>query len=893
LTQNKLLKKCKTAIFLFIVFTLASSVVSTAAFVLTGLGNMNNNIVFAKKSKDSGGSSKDNGGSSSDKSSPTESSNNDQGPPPESDNNQPSSTGSDAEKQQPPAADQTACPDRSQPDTNGNCPTTQSTSPPVEGTVQEQQQPPTQQEEQQCPIGQHFDNNQNVCISDTTASEQNTPAVQQENKGIVGPIGGLPPSALETKNNPPLIPECSAGFKPDGKGGCIQDCGQESHYESKIHRCQPNNITCTGETHYDTFAKKCESNDKGMPPFGECVEGYHLDKLKEGNAEKCYNNASPTSYNGNCAPGWHLLPGVSYKICVADSPPVTKTDVIEKGNNPSFGCPADTHEGSTPGQCIDNTEQLPNGQCAEGWHHQTINDVPIGKCTRDIPQVECPQGYHPSYIESKIVCVKDETMPSTQQQQPTQTDGGGGAGTGGTTPTGQGGGTGTQQQQQQPQTKNTPIKCGKGTHPDPKLGQCVVNDVPLPDGTCAPGWHLGKSSPPVCLEDTLSPPNQQKCKEDQHLDGGKCVDNNVPLSNGKCVPGYHLDTKAAITKQVGFCIKDEPSKAPTTEPSTVPPINGACMEPTYHLGDDNLCHKDVITTTPPSQTPTSGSGQQQQQGLVGPAGGLPPSALETGPGPASIGLCKSGSQMDPKIDNACKPDYITCSGDTHYNRVSDKCVSDSEELPVTGKCVPGYHLDSKLDPTGHTCYKDLPPPPPVTKASDIRVSRICSPGLSHYDPNTGKCVLDDNSDKNVQRVNGNCANIPNEPTHYDPDLGTCAAGPPPPCSPGFSHYDPNTGKCKPDSDTKQCGVLSVPAHFDPDTGYCVPDSPPNPPSSTQTGGSSGTSSTPSSQPSQPPGPQTPPPPKQTGGIVVKPLPDGKCPTGYHLVAGVVCIKDIT
>lgn len=27
-------------------------------------------------------------------------------------------------------------------------------------------------------------------------------------------------------------------------------------------------------------------------------------------------------------------------------------------------------------------------------------------------------------------------------------------------------------------------------------------------------------------------------------------------------------------------------------------------------------------------------------------------------------------------------------------------------------------------------------------------------------------------------------------------------------------------------------------------------------------------------------------------IVLKPLPGGTCPTGYHLVSGVVCIKDI-
>jgi hypothetical protein len=49
------------------------------------------------------------------------------------------------------------------------------------------------------------------------------------------------------------------------------------------------------------------------------------------------------------------------------------------------------------------------------------------------------------------------------------------------------------------------------------------------------------------------------------------------------------------------------------------------MEPIYHWETIIFCHKDVITVIPPpSQTPTSGSGQQQQQnkGLIGPAGGL-------------------------------------------------------------------------------------------------------------------------------------------------------------------------------------------------------------------------------------------------------------------------------
>jgi hypothetical protein len=660
LTQNKLLKNCKTVIFLFIVFTLASSVVSTAAFVLTSSGNMNNNIVFAKKSKGSGGSSKDNGGSSSDTSSPTESSSNDQGSntpsTSESDNKQPSSTGSEPEKQQqPPAAGQTPCPDGSQPDENGDCPTppaTQSTGPPAGGAGQEQQQ---------CPTGQHFDTNQNACVNDTTLASPS--------QGLAR--GDLPPSALETSNNPPLIPECSAGFKPDGKGGCMPDCGQGSHYESKIHRCQPDNVTCTGESHYDTFTNKCETNDKGMPPFGECVEGYHLDKLKEGNAEKCYNNASPISYNGNCAPGWHLLPGVSYKICVADSTPVTKGSVL---NLPTRCTSINSHLDEKTGKCVNELESLcvtgnprgyidsRTGECVPEPHcpGQTHFDKNTEKCEPNFDPKQCgvlgaPAHYDPNVGE----CVFDNASnnPSQQQSpQAPQTGEGGGSGTGGTIPIGQGGGTGTQ-----PQT----VKCGKDTHPDPKTGTCTVNDVPLANGACAAGYHFGKDQS-ICIKDTttISPknceagshydtnyrdcvddrypilsksgigsscvagyhleadklchkdttttttmPNQKTtCSTDQHLESGKCVDNNVPLSNGKCVPGYHLDTKPAVTKQVGFCIKDQPSsKTPSTEPSTVPPINGACMEPAYHLGDDNLCHLDVIGNTPaetPAQPPS-------------------------------------------------------------------------------------------------------------------------------------------------------------------------------------------------------------------------------------------------------------------------------------------------
>jgi hypothetical protein len=634
LTQNKLLKKCKTVIFLFIVFTLVSSVVSTAAFVLTGSGNMNNNIVFAKKSKGSGGSSKDNGGSSSDTSSPTESSSNDQGsntPPPESDKNQKSSTGSEPEEQkQPPAADQTPCPDGSQPDANGNCPTppsTQSTNPAAEGTGQ---QPPAQEQQQQCPTGQHFDTNQNTCVSDTSTQQQ--PA-----QGLVGSIDGLPPSALETGPGPASIGLC--------KGG--------SQIDPKIHACKPDYITCSGDTHYNRVSEKCVSDSEELPVTGECVPGYHLDSKLDPTGHTCYKDlpppppttkASDIRVSRICSPGFsHYDPNTGK--CVLDD---NSDQNVQRVNGNCANTNEPTHYDPDLGTCAAG----PPPPCSPGFSHYDPN---TGKCKPDSNTKQCGVLGVPAHFDPDTGYCVPNSPPNPPSS--TQTGDGGGTGTGGTIPTGQGGGTGTQQQ---PQT----VKCGKDTHPDPKTGTCTVNDVPLANGACAAGYHFGKDQS-ICLKDTTTIPpknceagshydtnyrdciddrypilsksgigsscvagyhleadklchkdtstttipNQQTtCSTDQHLDSGKCVDNNVPLSNGKCVPGYHLDTRPAITKQVGFCIKDEPSsKAPSTESSTVPPINGACMEPAYHLGDDNLCHLDVITNTPaatPAQLPS-------------------------------------------------------------------------------------------------------------------------------------------------------------------------------------------------------------------------------------------------------------------------------------------------
>jgi hypothetical protein len=184
-------------------------------------------------------------------------------------------------------------------------------------------------------------------------------------------------------------------------------------------------------------------------------------------------------------------------------------------------CPEEAHVSN--GYCVSDYFSLDNGGCVIG-RHPGKPDLGRTFCDQDEP-------------------TKTKTTPTTPPVTPATTD------------------------------TMTPVKCGKGTHTDPtdpKLGQCTVNDEPLPNGACAAGWHFGKDQS-ICFKDTTTTP-AKNCAAGSHYDTNyrDCIDDRYPILSktgigSTCIAGYHLEA-------------------------------------------DKLCHKDTITTSQPNQLPTQTGG---------------------------------------------------------------------------------------------------------------------------------------------------------------------------------------------------------------------------------------------------------------------------------------------
>jgi hypothetical protein len=302
-------QQAKSIIFVFLVFTLVSSL---SAFVFV-IGN----LAFASKKHDGGGSS-DSGEGGSSGSSDKESGS--------SDNGGGSSGGGSTDNTDnnptppPPATTDTG-------GTEGQTGT----------TGQEQQQPPAQQEEQQCPTGQHFDTNQNACVSDA--------ALAPPSQGLAR--GDLPPSALETSNNPPLSsPPESAAAKAAAA------------------------------------AAAAAAGAISIPPDGKCPPGYHLqdnnwcypDPITKNSPEAAMRQGIAGSTN-TLAPTEGANPPNQFGVGNVGSLPPS---ALENNAN----CPAGSHSDAPRGTCFPNSQPLSAGGCIPGWH--LVSDT---HCEKDFAKI--------------------------------------------------------------------------------------------------------------------------------------------------------------------------------------------------------------------------------------------------------------------------------------------------------------------------------------------------------------------------------------------------------------------------------------------------------------------------------------------------------------------------
>jgi hypothetical protein len=462
------LAKIRTTFAILLVFVLLSSVYSIASH-RSGVWI---NTVLAKKSSSKDGGGGDGGGSSD------TSSNNDKGTSSENGGGDSSSTDNTDNNPSP-------SPPPVSTDNTGTGGT--------EGTTGQQQQPPAaqqqEQQQQQCPTGQHFDVNQNACVNDTTLAPPS--------QGLAR--GDLPPSALETSNNPPV-----SSF-------------------------------CAGQTHYNSDTGKCDDNKQQLPSGG-CVEGYTL-----GNDGLCHNAAAEAAAaaagaidippDGKCPPGYHMVktPGSQKNVCFPN-PPIDKSSpeaaVLPQTTPPSPSPAAKAAEAATAA-AAGAISIPPDGKCPPGYHLQDNWCYP-DPITKNSPEAAIRQGIGGS---------TNTLAPSTPPNQF-------GAGNVGSLP---------------PSALETNANCPAGSHSDVPTGTCFPNSQPLSAGGCIPGWHLVSDT--HCEKDFAKidtiPPNTTG---DLPLEVGPSkfgqdTQNSIPpastnppvtppanpASQPECVPGFHWD----------------------------------------------------------------------------------------------------------------------------------------------------------------------------------------------------------------------------------------------------------------------------------------------------------------------------------------------------------------
>jgi hypothetical protein len=540
------LNQAKNIIFVFLVFTIISSL-SAAAFVTgnafakkssgdsggggsdkggssdkgagSGGGSSDNGGGGGSSSDTSGGGSSDNtgggegsdtGGGSSDTGSASTPQSTTAEPPP-------ATEGSTTSPPPPPAAEnqKTTCPDGSMPDANGNCPSSAA----EQNTASTPAPPQTNQ--QTCPDGSTQDPTTGVCPPTSEgAPTTNTPQGQPTTNMLTGRIQTAAPM-----NSPPPPPSsepfegCPGHVTRNANGVCLSPLSKDSPCAEGFHhdasgKCVDNTIpladgTCAGGYSLENIDGKNTCNGKEVGPCpgnvardasgvcfdqrpnSPCAQGFHRDTAKNGG--KCVDNSIP--YAGSCELGWHM--NVNTGMCA-------RNDVLL----PDGTCYAGHHlvtsttaKGKTLYNCYPNEFPLSSGKCAKTWYFVAA----WNGCMPGLPVQQggkCPKGYHKTLMNVKDkdnLCAADPdtltklTTPSQPNQPLTQT--GGGTGTGTTPSTQSGGITGT-------------------------------NTSPTPSPTAAP------TSEPSSATTTNSPPSNPECVPGYHWDNSqlKCIPDHTVLT---------------------------------------------------------------------------------------------------------------------------------------------------------------------------------------------------------------------------------------------------------------------------------------------------------------------------------------------------------------------------
>ncbi len=326
-----------------------------------------------------------------------------------------------------------------------------------------------------------------------------------------------------------------------------------------------------------------------------------------------------------------------------------------------------------------------------------------GGSTGSTNQQQCPNGEH--FDNKKNKCVTD-----TSNQQ----------GQGGTMST---------------HNATTPLNCVGETHYDARIGGCVDNSSPLPDGSCVAGWQISPQNDCTKIPTTSTTPSTQSnnnsgtggsgasgqktlfgpilsgpkttgglgilntpafsCPKGTHYEQkyDKCLDKNLLITTLDCTGETHANP---IINQ---CEPDSQHLPLGLDPWH----NGGCslgfhidnvLDPSGHT-----CFPETTTgTTAPNALPT----------------GIPcPSGLHQDPKTGNCNVeCPAGLHLDHKTskcfdDNGIYTE-IVCAGETHYDPVEQKCVGNDHALPyiVGGQCTKGYHVGP--NPPGG-CVKDTLP----------------------------------------------------------------------------------------------------------------------------------------------------------------------------------------
>jgi hypothetical protein len=594
LKPNKIVKKSKFIIFLFIVLTLVSS--SSISTFVTGGGI---NAAYASKhsdssSGDSGGSSDGGGGGSDDNKKDKKSSK----------DSSPGSGGGSSS----PLSDSSPPPPPTNADTNNdNNPAALGADNTAAGGEQNQGQTQTASPDQQealqgtltlapakrlCPEGQSFDTSIRQCLSNPPPTEPTPEATTPPQP----PIGGSTTAQLNNLPTTTLTPTSPK-----------TPCSEGMIFDPKIGHCLP---ISEAKTRFDclVFIFNCipiqdapQDQDPGLPPCDPILNPCGQSTPQEPTPKK--------DITGKISPGLRRLPSNTLSTTPSDQ-------IISREKS----CPEGQHFDSVRSDCIGNAIPLPDKNCVPGYHMQNVG------CVKDIIRPEVSK----TLTKAPDDTILSKTTPSTLNPA-------------------------IKTELQSPDGAVPKLGCPEGKHYDTKYQGCLSNISPLPNGKCVQGYHTVSSG--TCEKDAIVQPTALgTCPTGFHLSKGLCYIDEIPDDDGKCVQGSHL-VKNPKKNPALSCVKDGATLSPNDDrscplgyhlitlgpPSADPDPSLLCVEDKNTLSTqqsptkqpNNVAGGGASTgptqTTPPQQPPSL----KQTGGTTPTGGGTTTTATTPSPSPTT------------------------------------------------------------------------------------------------------------------------------------------------------------------------------------------------------------------------------------------------------------------